>query len=402
MKYKFESYMDESFYSSSCIVFICGTHAVFNSLVIDKCRHICKADLELDSNNSVLSVLGEFGDGLSESSTSLDFGEFMDYVKTPSVYGKWFCSVNYKMLSSKQRERLWNYIKKPSENGLLVITVNDFKDYRVIGDNKTIKKSAVANMISLDFPNSAIKHNIVAQLFQDKGIEVEEKALSYFIMRLGDAYDDYTSTIDTILISLDGETKLKLDRMKQLLKGTENYMLNDLILALTKPVSSDKIRSRKIYRILASLLSDGESWKIVNRLIREIDIIIQFRIAINKGQIPVLVRYSANEAKREIGEDNPICKYSNIRFKRLAYLASRATLKDWYFMKLILMNRPDANNYSKDSEIKQLENLKVLIALVHRGVIPNDRLMNDIGVKDTLKEGLYELNSLYWRKDYGK
>lgn len=57
-------------------------------------------------------------------------------------------------------------------------------------------------------------------------------------------------------------------------------------------------------------------------------------------------------------------------------------------MKLILLN----------SGYDNLSSLRALLAVIARSVLSNDRLMNVTGIKDTLSEGLFDINAAYYKK----
>lgn len=384
MIYRFRDYNSKDFYLNN-VLFVCGSYPVFNSLVVDKARESCKGE-DIFDEETLRIIMSEFGDDISESRQGITFDEFMDYVRTPSIVGKWFCSVDFKSLTKKQRDRLWTYIRKPNENGLLVITASEYTDIKTLRKNGVIERSKFVGLISLQYPPKDVLKNIIRDLFKERKVDIDDKAISYFMIRLSESYNDYTTVIDNMIVGL-GDTKIiTFDKAKDLLKGTANYVFDEFVMALTKPLSSVNIsRRRKIYKMLASMLDSMSSREIVNKLLYRIDTLIQFRIIINDGKVPLLVKYSANEAKEALGEDHPLSKINNISFKKSVYLASRTTLKDWYFMKSILMNRQNVHD--------EKDNFKAIIAVIHRGVISNDRLMNDIGIKNTLDESLVMLNA---------
>ena len=71
-------------------------------------------------------------------------------------------------------------------------------------------------------------------------------------------------------------------------------------------------------------------------------------------------------------------------------MASLTSIKDWFYIDCLL-NR----NSNSDSDEKFLS---TLLTIMGRTVISNDRLMNDIKVKNTLDEGLFTVNSVFLSK----
>ena len=88
--------MDE-LYENSSVLFITGSHNIFNNFCVDRLKSFCSFEQELATTTELLTDFGI--DDLSEleglsSSNSLPFDEFKRLVPTPSINGKWFCSVS--------------------------------------------------------------------------------------------------------------------------------------------------------------------------------------------------------------------------------------------------------------------------------------------------------------------
>ena len=384
MIYKFRDYKHKDLYTTNGVIFVCGSYPVFNSLVVDRARESCKGE-ELFDEETLKEIMEEFGGDFTESRQGISYDEFLDYVRTPSIVGRWFCSVDFKLLTAKQKERLWTYIRKPNENGLLVVTATEYKDIKVLRKNGVIDRSKFVGLINLQYPPKDILKEIVKDLFKERRVDIDDKSINYFLVRLSESYNDYTTVIDNMIVGLGDSKIITFDKAKDLLRNTSNYVFDEFVMALTKPLSSVEIsRKRKIYKMLDSMLETMSAGQIANRLLNRINTMIQFRIIINQGKVPLLVRYSANECKEALGDEHPLSKINNISFKKSVYLASRTTLKDWYFMRTILMNRK--------STYDDAVNLRALLTIIHRGVISNDRLMNNMGIKNTLNESLFDIN----------
>lgn len=391
MLYKFSDYNNEQFYKDNRVIFVCGSHPIFNSIVIDKVRDNCRGDLDFDES-TLGGLLAEFSDNISENSNqqSLTFDDFMNYVRTPSIVGKWFCSLDYKMLTSKQLERLWNYIKKPSENGVIVIDVLDYKNINYVRKNGIIQRSKFVGLINMQYPGRDDLRAITMKMFNDRKLSIPSDCVEYFLMRMSSYYDDYATVIDKIQVDIGDKTTITMDDMVNSLKDIENYMFDDFIVAVVKSTGYVRIQAnRKIYKMLKSLMMSMELRSIVARLRRTIDECIEYRKAITNGSIPVLVAYSVKEAKDNLGEKHPLYNVTPYKFKKMAKLASITSLKDWMFMQQII--RCNVPKVASD-----IHYLRTILLLIHRHSIPNDRLMNAIGAKNTLEEGLYYLNMIQY------
>ena len=389
MKYRFQDIDNTQMYGSCRVIFVAGQYPIFNNIVIDKIREQCKGDIEGLDQETVEKFISEFTGSSYESNASLDFKEFIDVVKVPPVSGKWFCNVDYSFLTKKQKDLLSRYYKKPSENGILVVTMTDWKDYRFFLNNRGVTGNKYTHIIQLSFPSRSTLKTLVVSFFKERKVNVSEQAAELFIMRMSNAYNEYDDTIDKICVGIKEWDTISYADMVSSLKGVENYVLDDLLERLTVPIKSKKVVGRrKIYKMLNAVISDMGAKVIVNKLKYKLDDLIEMRIQINNGNIPVMVKYSIEKVKGRLGEDSRLQKLSDYAFKRYAYLASQTSLKDWYFMKLILSNIK--NSWS------EAENERALLALVHRSTMSNDRLVNDIGIKNTLEEGLTRLNGIFY------
>jgi len=391
MRYGFNDIYNNSMYETGYVIYIAGPYPIFNNIVIDTVRERCKGSLEEIDKQALEEFVSEFATSKYEDNYRglLSFDEFINVVKTPPVNGKWFCHVDYSYMTKKQKEALSRYYKKPLENGVLVVSIHEWKNYREIVKSKVISQHKNTHVIQLSFPNRSMLKTLVSNQFKERGVKVAEQAVELFIMRMSNAYDQYQDVIDNICNSMGNTGELSYSDMAIKMRGIENYVLDDFIAELTKPMNSKKVvKKRRIYKMLNALVSDSSAREVVNKLRYKIDDLIEMRIHINNGNIPVLVRYSVEKVKGRIGEDSRVYKLSDYAFKRYAYLASLTSLKDWYYMKLILSNVQQSWN--------EAQNMKALLALIHRHVISTDRLMNDIGVKNTLDENLVALNSVFY------
>lgn len=391
MKYRFSDIDNKQMYDNGRVILIAGQYPIFNNIVIDKVRNSCKGDMQNFDEEAIDKFISEFNGGGYEISnnTSLDFNEFMDVVKVPPVNGKWFCNIDYSFLTKKQKETLTRYYKKPSEHGVLVVTMEDWKDYKFFINNRAITGNNFTHLIQLSYPSRATLKELVIGFFKKRRVTVSEQGAELFIMRMSNAYNDYADTMDKVCIGKKEYEAISYADMIDSLKGVENYVLDDLLEQLMVPIKSKKVvLRRKIYKMLNAIVSDMGAKAIVNKIKYKLDDLIEMRIQINAGNIPVMVRYNIEKVKGRLDDENRLNKLSDYAFKRYAYLASQTSLKDWYFMKLILSNVK--NSWS------EVENERVLLSLVHRSTMSTDRLMNNIGIKNTLEENLMRLNCIFY------
>lgn len=391
MKYTFKDIYNDSMYKETQVLLITGQYNIFNNLVNDKFRELCKGKIDIAENASLLEEfeISEFdSDGVS--SNSLEFSDFIQYVKAPPVTGKWFCSVNYNTLSKKDREQLKKYYKNPSSYGVLIVKLFEFSEYKEFIRDRVLTNSLVSSIIQLNFPNRRVLQRVVHDICESKNVEISQKAIELFIMRMSSSYDDYEDVLNEICM-LKENGSISYEDMLDHLKGIENFILDDFLMQLTVPIASRKIvTSRKIYKMEKAMLSEMGARKLVNRLKYKIDDIIEMRYIINKGIVPINVKYSVKESKERMGEGNRLNKLSDLAFKKTAYLASKSSLKDWVFIKMLLNS---VNNKSKDCEFE-----RVIHSIVNRSVYSENRLMNDIGIINVIDEQLYKVNSTRYKE----
>lgn len=391
MKYAFKDIYNEEMYETAQVIIVAGQYNIFNNIVVDRLKDMCKPQDELEINKELFN---EFGVDTTEltadnKSNSVDFDTFMDIVGTPNINGKWFCSVDISMLKKSQLNLVDNYIKAPNKNGVLVIVAHEYREFMRYLKYKALQLSKNAHIIQLGFPNRKLLTEIVINLFAKREVTIDEKSADLFVMRLSSAYDDYDSVINKITMGYNG-AELSYETVEEGLKGINNFMLDDFIEALLKPIGTDKIKgNRKIYKMYKSLIKDMGADKLIRELKKKVDVYLEFRMAINNGIIPVSIRYSVAEAKGKLGKDSPIANIVDFRFRKLAYTASLTSLKDWVYIKMLL----------NDSDIRNNQhNEKVLYALMHRTAFNQERLNNDIKIENVLNNQIEMLDSIRYTK----
>lgn len=390
MKYTFKDMLNAEMYESARVVFILGKHNLFNNLVSDELRATC-----VDSNSifGLDELSGEFGLDSSEveNINSVDFNTFMEVNGVANINGKWFCKTEYKPLTKKQRDQLTNYMKNPSDTGILVIESNDWKEYKEILRNKIISASKTVHSIELSFPNRDVLKAIVKQMFMERGIDIQSNALDLFLTKMSSAYEEYEKVIDDIK-DVHGKRPLESKDLKVYMKGIEHFVLDDFVNELTKPLSSDKTNSKKVLKIMMALQDEMGAKNLVYQLLKIIDECIEFRILINTGYIPISLNYFFGEVIHNIGEDSKYSKMKEWTFRKKATLASQTSLRDWEYMKLILFNA--IKNVKLSDEIIEQKCKRALYDICTRSVLTADRINNIVGIDNVLSKELRNLNNI--------
>lgn len=388
MKYTFKDIENQEMYESTMVIVVAGQYNIFNNIVADELKDRCRSrdSFEVDDD-----LLGEFSIDSKETSNIsvsnvVDFKTFMDVINIPNINGKWFCSVQLELLSKKQIETMDKYLKNPSNNGILVIISHEFKDFKKYLRNKALLLGKNSHIIQLGFPNKNVLTQIVKKLFKNRNVEIDTRSSQLFVMRMSNAYDDYEKIIDKICLDRNG-SKLAYEDLQLELKGIDNYILDDFIEGLLRPVKSDKISTKRlIYRMLGSLINEMGAVKLVSKVKYKVDDYIAFRIAINSGIIPVKVKFSVPEAKSKLGEGHKLYKIPDFRFRKMATIASLTSLKDWVYMKMIL------NSVKRSYDTA--ENERALYVLIHRAVLSQSRLNNNLGIENVLNNDIKKLDNV--------
>lgn len=390
--------MNADIYESAKVMFVFGKYPWFNNMVCDTIKDTV---IEKDSGLGMTrEYLDEFGVEPDESedtednlSNSVDFDTFMDVIGVANINGKWYCKVDLSMLKAKQLEKLNKYIKSPSDNGRLVIVSEDWKDYRTYLNNKLLGFSKDVHLIQLSFPNKIVVKQLVNQYFTEKGLTVTSKEVDFFVIRMSSAYDEYEKTIDMIL-DKHGPGELELKDLKIYMKGIENYVLDDFLIELTKPLSSDKMNNKKVLRMLVALQDELGAKNLVYQLLKKVDECIEFRLLINKGYIPISLNYFFKDVIESLPNKEKYEKMNEWVFRRKADVASLTSLKDWQYIQLFL-NKAIENNRVSDS-IMDVKCKRVLYDIATRSIIAPSRINNIIGLDNVLDKDLKELDRIVY------
>lgn len=374
MIYSFADSNNESIYHSRVLI-VCGGHAIFNNMIIDRVRDNIREDCmkRLNTDNKEYLTLRDLD-------LDVDIGKFLEVCKVPPFVGKWYCRVTLKELSKGQKDKVDKYIKSPSKYGVLIIEITEYREFKSYLNNKELKKSKESNVIKLSYPSKRDLRQLVESKTQ--GIKIADKAMDLFIMRMSDNYDEYENMIN-MLVDCE-ENTIDYDRMKDILKGVENYAVDDLLKTFIVPPRGDKGKKRA-YSIMHVMIDDMGAYKLVNLLKSNVDKLVLIRAYINKGYIPGRMKYSLEEFKGKLEEESPLKKLSDFALRKNISMALDTSLKDLTYMKLIL-----STSKSFDDESCEI----VLMKLMNRALLTEERLLCNIGVQNDIDMELYNINRL--------
>ncbi len=318
-----------------------------------------------------------------------------------SIEGRWWCVASYDNMTKKDRANLFNYIKNPCKTVTLVVTVSEYRNILDFKKSRAFTINNQCHTVNISYPSRRWLLKITRGLFLNYNIKLSEEQLDSFIMKLGTAYEEFKDCVDKVVYNLKALTGSEFEELtevstqdfKEAIKDIEHFEINDLLRYMLKPIRSDKPLNgrRAVHKALARLLEEMPAKDICNRLRYKVRDMLTYRAAINKGIIPVRIPYNAAQIQEKLPEDimhDKIKKASAYAFKRNAYLSSLTSIEDWFFIYSMLESIP----YSASEQ----QYLRVLLNIVNRTAVSNDRLMNNIGIKDTLSEGLVALNGILY------
>lgn len=391
MIFKFNSLCDynSELYTESRVVIILGTYPIFNNIVADRLKksavpQFLHSNLSSDFEDDFVVSKG------TESLNSLNLDEFIRNKDTYPIGGKWYSLVNYNSLLDKHKTFIFDYINKTSDSGILVINCDSFKDYKKFRTNNVIKNSKTVNLIDLSFPNRTTLKSVILDLLakfnNGHKIKVSEKALDLFIMRLGSDYNSYYGILQEIANDFKS-TEVGYNDILSYIKNIDNYNIDEFIERLVTTKVKDKfVTTRKVYKAYYSLCEDIGIKKLISRLTYKIEDIIEMRYLINIGKVPILVRYGAKSIQDTLDDTSRLKKLSSFSFKKLAKLASLTSLRDWFYIKMII-SKYDIN------KITDIQGEQVIHSIIHRGAFSSNRINNDIAILNDIGN-LYEINKL--------
>lgn len=377
MKYVFNDILSEELYKAGLCVFVTGPYSIFNNIVADKFKGMAQSKEEMFIDDDLMAEFGIKDTDFAKVNTSVDIDTFRDVVGSANIHGKWYCKVAWDNLTKKQREYVQEYMKFPNANGYLIVVIEKYADYRFFLKSRLLANSKETHLIQLSFPNRKVLVELVAEMFRMQGAKVTEEAAELFVMRMSTAYDDYGNIITKVL-EYNKDKVIDRKVMEVGLKGVENFVIDDFIEQLLKPLSgSDIQKNRKIYKMYGALVKEMGADGVLTKIKYKVDELIEFRRAINNGIIPIQVRFSVEEAKQRLGEESKLYKVPDFRFRKMAYIASQTSLKDWFYMQTLLSQV--GGKYGRLRDTQEYE--RILYTLVHRTVLNEHRIKKGIGME---------------------
>lgn len=393
MRYTFKDISNTTMYSNTKVMFVLGKYTWFNNIVCDTLKEVNMTKgieaipySELDAEYGFEDTNDEYNSGL----VSVNFNTFMDVIDTPNINGKWLCVTDISLLDKKQQTVLDKYLKNPSNNGLLIITSTEWKDFRYWLKNKTLSVSIVSNLIQLSFPSIKELKHIVKKEFESYGISIANDAVDFFVLKMGSAYDKYNENIKNI-VDTHNDSILTKKVLQGYMKGIEYYDLNDFVVELTKPMASSLTNSKKVLKIMGSLIDEMGAKSLIYKLLNIIDECIEYRILINDGFIPIGINYFFGDVIKKINNE----KYEKVKewtFRKKADLASLTSLRDWQYMKMIL--RKPIDNVMVSEDIMDMHCKRALYDVATRSVLTESRINNIIGIEDIMDNGLNSIDKI--------
>lgn len=376
MKYAFKNILEEDLYKSGLCVFVTGPYSIFNNIVSDKFKDMASSKEEFHVDPELLTEFGITNVAETKPNTSVDIDTFRDVINIANIHGKWYCKASWETMNKKQREYVMEYMKSPNSNGYLIVVIEKYADYRFFLKHRLLANSKESHLIQLSFPNRAVLKDIVIERFRRRGATISVEAAELFVMRMSASYEDYERITEKVLTMFSGEITQK--DMEKALKGVENYIIEDFIEFLLKPLSGSEIqKNRKIYKMYGALVREMGAEEVISKIRYRVDELIEFRVAINRGIIPIQVRFSVEEAKQRLGEEHKLFKVPDFKFRKLAYIASQTSLTDWFYMQTILTKAGNGRYRMRDKE----EYERLLYTLVHRSVLNAHRIKKGIGLE---------------------
>lgn len=339
----------------------------------------------------------------SEENTGLATCTLEELWKKPgkNIAGRWWCIANYDNMTKKDKLNFANYLKTPNKNVLLVVTVNNYRNIIELKKNRIFSVSNTCHTVNISYPSRRLLLKLTRKLFMENNINLTEEQLDSFIMKLGTSYDDYRDCVDKVTYNLkaltgsdfDTPTEVSPSDYKEATKDIEHFEVDDLLKYMLKPIRSTRPLNgrRAVHKALAHLLEIMTARELCTKLRYKVRDMLLYRAAINNGIIPVKIPYNAAKIQEQLPENElneKLRKASAFAFKRNAYLSSLTSIEDWYFMYSMLENIP---LFAEESTYRH-----ILLSLVNRTAISTDRLMNNIGVKNTLDENLTTLNGILY------
>ena len=140
-KYNFDSIKEVGKNKDLCAIIIGGSHNLFIDMIVAdiKQRPDVESSMALPVGGKA-ALIDEF-DTREDESETLSLEEFLKVCNSVSPLGKWLCKVDYDFANKKDKERVKAYLKKPSANAILIVTVADYKANRELKSQRYLNES---------------------------------------------------------------------------------------------------------------------------------------------------------------------------------------------------------------------------------------------------------------------
>ena len=381
MVIRFDALGEEVTYKSK-VLFINGKYNIFNNMLCDgiKARY-CKLTLSISPE-----TMEEFGltDEDMRTAGTDTIEEFMELNKIPSITGTRVCIVDFSVLNKKQKEWISKYMKNPSDIAMLVVVLRNFKDAMPYLRNKFIMQSDKVNIINLSFPRrDTLKKIIKSELC---GFDIDNKALELFMWKLSDSYEMYSEAFDKVRIS--EVKKIDYSLMNELLSDIDNYTIEDFMKMLLNPPRKPKGRPRNIYKALRYLLDDKGARLVVSSVYKSTQLLIEMRLLMNSGYVASGLKFNITEFKDGLPENSKIKGLSDHAIMKYFRLAGMVSLRDLMVLKMMIEN-------TRLGKYDDIGYERLLYTMINRCTFEEERVLNDIGIKDLVDEQLFNVNTAH-------
>lgn len=353
------------------VVIIYSKHAVFENYAVD----IAKKDISDEIERKL---------GVNEESigNNVDFGEFMQNISVPFMFGRWYCDVLYKELKKSDRDKLFNYIKNSSKNGRLVMRLSEYKEYMELARMVCIKNNENVGLFNMSFPSKQDLVNYIKYKASD--LRWTDDGIREFILRIADKYNDYNSCFDRVRLMKSNIVNKKI--VKEALVGMENYMYDTLLLNVLR--MKKKRGLSKTYRIYKSIKEETSAINILRRIESDIDKIVIARILLDDGYVPGTMAYNAGQCIERINKsETGICKEDlekltskEYTFKKYVRIATMVTLRDAVMMQEIIRRARVQSKFMTETDAE-----RCIYILICRGEL-SDKSVQNLFIEKESKE----------------
>ena len=235
-----------------------------------------------DINLDGFGIMGSIVD-IKKSYSSLN--DYISNIATPSLYGRHFYVCDYGGLNANEIKKLHEYNKHSNSNGLLVVTVNEYKNYvRFMGKEYTNNNSV---MVLHGYVSKDVLKPILKTYLAKNNISYDnENTLETLMYQVGSKHSIYFDLVSR----LDGYGgKLTYEILKNELQDVQNVDVLDLLVLILKNKSSKKLlKKNNIYKTLDLLLGMYKVEDIIKKMRYYINDLIKLRNIINSGKIPLV------------------------------------------------------------------------------------------------------------------